>query len=105
MGSNLVRYLLKRPEYQVTVFDALTYAGDRQNLSELDRHSGFRFIQGNVCDREQVESAMRGHRAVIHLAAESHVDRSISQPDVFAMTNCVGTNIVCDVARQLKSNA
>lgn len=101
VGANLVRYLLAHTDAQVTVFDALTYAGSQTNLEELESNSKFSFVLGDVCHRDQVTTAMRGHEIVVHLAAESHVDRSIESPDVFAMTNCVGTNIICDVARQL----
>ncbi len=102
IGSNFVQYLLGKSDDQVTVFDALTYAGNPKNLSGLESHSGLTFIKGDVTDREALSSAMQGHDWVVHFAAESHVDRSISGPDVFLMTNCVGTGVVCDVARMLQ---
>ena len=59
------------------------------------------FVQGDICDRDAVLTAMDGHDAVVHFAAESHVDRSIARPDEFVRTNCYGTNVLCDVARQV----
>jgi dTDP-glucose 4,6-dehydratase len=80
------------------VLDALTYAGVRSNLAEFDDDPRFRFVRGDVCDRDAVEAALDGCDAVAHLAAESHVDRSLLDPDVFVRTNCLGTNVVCDLA-------
>jgi dTDP-glucose 4,6-dehydratase len=102
IGSNYVRRVLTTSDDQVTVFDALTYAGRRESLADLEEHPGFAFVRGDVCDREAVSSAMAGHDAVVHFAAETHVDRSIVGPDDFVRTNCLGTNVVCDVARQLE---
>ena len=62
----------------------------------------YRFVQGDICDRDAVAGAMAGHDAVVHFAAESHVDRSIVDPDTFVRTNCLGTNVLCDVARHLE---
>jgi dTDP-glucose 4,6-dehydratase len=101
IGSNYVRHVLASTDDVVTVFDALTYAGTRENLNDVDGDSRFRFVQGDICDREAVGAAMEGHDAVVHFAAESHVDRSIIDPDAFVKTNCDGTNVVCDVARRV----
>jgi dTDP-glucose 4,6-dehydratase len=98
IGSNFVRHCLDRSDDSVTVFDALTYAGNRETLTEFDPDPRFSFIQGDICDRKAVRDAMSGNDAVIHFAAESHVDRSLLDPDVFMRTNCLGTNIMCDVA-------
>ena len=100
IGSNFVRQTLAGTDDRVTVFDALTYAGNLDNLRDLDSDERFEFVKGDVCDREAVRSAMAGHDAVVHFAAESHVDRSIVNPDQFVRTNCDGTNVVCDVARE-----
>ena len=100
IGSNFVRYIFGNTDDSVTVFDALTYAGNPANLAEFDGDSRYSFVQGDITDREAVRSAMAGHDLVVHFAAESHVDRSITGPDVFANTNCLGTNVVCDVARE-----
>jgi len=101
IGSNYVHRVLASTDDEVTVFDALTYAGNPANLAELDDHPRYRFVRGDVCDRQAVVTAMEGHQVVVHFAAESHVDRSIASADAFVRTNCTGTNVVCDVARQL----
>lgn len=98
IGSTLVGQLLRTGDHRVTVLDALTYAGVRSNLAEFDDDPRFRFVHGDVCDRDAVEAALEGCDAVAHLAAESHVDRSLLDPDVFVRTNCLGTNVVCDLA-------
>lgn len=100
IGSNYVRYVFGNTDDSVTVFDALTYAGNPENLAEFNDDSRYSFVQGDITDREAVRVAMAGHDLVVHFAAESHVDRSITGPDVFANTNCLGTNVVCDVARE-----
>jgi len=98
IGSNYVRHVLETTDDEVTVFDALTYAGNRANLADLEDNPQFTFVQGDICDRMAVEAALPGHQAVVHFAAESHVDRSIVDPDAFIHTNCDGTNVLCDVA-------
>ncbi|MEO5843163.1 MAG: dTDP-glucose 4,6-dehydratase [Acidimicrobiales bacterium] len=100
IGSNYARYVLAHSDDQVTVYDALTYAGNLASLRDLDDNPRFTFVKGDICDRGDVEDAMRGHDAVVHFAAESHVDRSIVSPDAFVSTNCGGTNVLCDVARR-----
>ena len=100
IGSNYVRWLMANSDAEITVFDALTYAGVRANLAEFEGSSRFSFVQGDITDREAVAAAMRGHTHVVHFAAESHVDRSILGPDAFIHTNVGGTNVVCDIARQ-----
>ncbi len=102
IGSNFVRHLLGHDAVeQVTVLDALTYAGNRANLADAEADDRFCFVRGDVCDRAAVLAAMSGHDSVVHFAAETHVDRSITGPDAFVRTNCVGTNVVIDVAREL----
>ena len=100
IGSNFTRHVLTTSDDQVTVLDALTYAGNRANLVDLEVDPRLRFVHGDICDRELVASVMPGHDAVVHFAAESHVDRSIVAPDAFVRTNCDGTNVLCDVAGQ-----
>jgi dTDP-glucose 4,6-dehydratase len=99
VGSNLVRHLLATSDDEVTGFDALTYSGNLANLHDVAHHPRFRFVHGDVADRAAVAEVMTSHQAVVHLAAETHVDRSIIAPDVFVRTNCTGTNVVCDEAR------
>jgi dTDP-glucose 4,6-dehydratase len=100
IGSNYVRHVLATTDDEVTVYDALTYAGNLDNLRDLEADPRFRFVKGDICDRAAVTEAMAGHDAVVHFAAESHVDRSIIDPDAFVRTNCDGTNVICDVARR-----
>ena len=101
IGSNYVRHVLSTTDDEVTVFDALTYAGNLSSLDDVADDPRFRFVQGDICDRAVVATAMDGHDAVVHFAAESHVDRSIVDPDTFVRTNCLGTNVMCDVARNV----
>ena len=101
IGSNYVRHVLSTTDDEVTVFAALTYAGNLSSLDDVANDPRFRFVQGDICDRAVVASAMDGHDAVVHFAAESHVDRSIVDPDTFVRTNCLGTNVMCDVARNV----
>ncbi|MDP9419777.1 MAG: dTDP-glucose 4,6-dehydratase [Actinomycetota bacterium] len=101
IGSNFVRHVLAGSDDQVTVFDALTYAGNPANLAEVEGDPRFRFVKGNVVDCQAVTGAMPGHDAVVHFAAESHVDRSIASSEEFVRTNCGGTNTVCAVALRL----
>jgi dTDP-glucose 4,6-dehydratase len=101
IGSNYARWVLAHSDDAVTVYDALTYAGNPANLQDLEDDARFAFVKGDVCDRESLEAAMGGHDAVLHFAAESHVDRSIVAPDDFVRTNCDGTNVVMDVARRV----
>lgn len=99
IGSNYVHHVLATSDDEVTVFDALTYAGNLDNLRDVADDPRYSFVQGDICDRDAVTAAMAGHDVVVHFAAESHVDRSIEGPDAFVRTNCDGTNIMCDVAR------
>jgi dTDP-glucose 4,6-dehydratase len=102
IGSNYVRHVLATSDDEVTVFDALTYAGNETTLRDVEGDARYRFVKGDIRDRAAVEEAMAGHDAVVHFAAESHVDRSILGPDEFVATNCFGTNVVVDVARRLE---
>ena len=101
IGSNYVRYVLANTDHSTTVYDALTYAGNRSTLRDVDDDPRTAFVEGNICDPGTLEAAMRGHDAVVHFAAESHVDRSIVGSDDFIHTNCFGTNVVMDTARRL----
>ena len=101
IGSNYVRWLLKNSDDQVTIFDKLTYAGNLESIRDLIDDKRCWFVQGDICDADAVLAAMKGHDAVVHFAAESHVDRSIVDPYAFVRTNAYGTNVMCDVARQV----
>ena len=102
IGSNYVRYVLAHTDDEVVVYDALTYAGNLSTLKDVDDDPRYRFVQGNICDPGTLVDAMRGCDAVVHFAAESHVDRSIVGSDDFVHTNCFGTNVVMDTARELE---
>jgi dTDP-glucose 4,6-dehydratase len=104
IGSNLVRLLLaERPGWRVVNLDKLTYAGNAENLADLDGDPRYRFVRGDVCNGELVAELIRSERidAVMHLAAESHVDRSILAPAVFIETNVRGTQVLLEAAREL----
>ena len=103
IGSNFIRYLLQQPEpYEVVNLDALTYAGNPANLGDVQGHPGYTFIHGDVCDRALVEDIMRaGIEAVVHLAAESHVDRSILDASAFVRSNVLGTQTLLDAAHKV----
>ena len=100
IGSNYVRWVLGATDDAVTVYDLLSYAGNLDNLRDVEDDPRFAFVKGDVCDRAALEEAIRGHDAVLHFAAETHVDRSIASSDDFVRTNCVGTNVVMDVAQR-----
>src|SRR5512137_3120186 len=90
IGSNLVRLILaERPGWRVVNLDKLTYAGNAENLADLEGNPRYRFVRGDICNGELVADLLRTERieAVLHLAAESHVDRSILHPAVFIDTN------------------
>ncbi len=100
IGSNFVRHLLEHePEVTVVNFDALTYAGNPANLADVAGHPRYRFVKGDVADRAAVDRAMAGAEAVVHFAAESHVDRSILDSGPFVRANVVGTQVLLDAAR------
>jgi dTDP-glucose 4,6-dehydratase len=104
IGTNFVYYwLAKYPEDHVVVLDALTYAGNRENLSEAEKNPKFKFVHGNILDQPLVESLLKNHKidTLVHFAAESHVDRSIHGPDEFINTNIVGTHTLLKAAKKV----
>jgi len=107
IGSNFVPYFLdKYDEYHVINLDLLTYAGDLQNLKEVENHPRYTFIKGDISDRTQVENIFETYDidGVIHFAAESHVDNSIKNPGLFVQTNVTGTFTLLDVAYKAWKN-
>ncbi len=101
IGSNFVPYFLeKNKNYTIVNLDLLTYAGNLNNLKELEKSNRYKFIKGNICNRELIEYIFNEHDivGVIHFAAESHVDNSISDPSIFIETNINGTFTLIDVA-------
>lgn len=108
IGSNFIPYFLDaHPDTTVVNLDALTYAGDQANLKEVEGNPRYIFVKGDICDRTLVESLFAKHSfiGVIHFAAESHVDNSISGPEAFIKTNINGTFTLLDVARKSWMNA
>jgi len=102
IGSNFIRYILKRhPDYQVVNLDKLTYAGNLENLAEVESDPRYTFIRGDICDGDAVRRAAQDCHAIINFAAESHVDRSISDPAGFLRTDIFGVYVLLEVAREL----
>src|SRR5713226_9997235 len=102
IGSNFIRHVLSVEKNCVVVnYDKLTYAGNLANLDSLAENLGYRFVKGDICDAAAVETAMRSCDAVIHFAAESHVDRSIYEPAPVIRTNVTGTFVLLEVARRI----
>ena len=102
IGSNFIRYVLeRRPNYAITNYDKLTYAGNLTNLHSVAANPHYRFIKGDIGDFKAAETAMRECETVVHFAAESHVDRSIYEPAPVIQTNVTGTFALLEVARKL----
>lgn len=102
IGSHLVRLLVKKyPQYQIVNFDCLSYAGNLENLKDVQNETNYVFFKGDICKSDEVNEALTNYAIsdVIHLAAESHVDRSIAGPMAFALTNVVGTMQLMEVLR------
>ena len=102
IGSNFILYMARKyPDYQIINVDALTYAGNLENLRSVENHPNYRFVKADIADRAAMELLFRdGLDAVLNFAAESHVDRSIMQPDLFVRTNVLGTQTLLDLAKQ-----
>ncbi|MDX6769984.1 MAG: dTDP-glucose 4,6-dehydratase [Elusimicrobiota bacterium] len=99
IGSNFIRHLLKaRPTWSIVNLDKRTYAGNPANLQEVARNPRYRWVRADICDPEAVEKAMAGCSRVVHLAAETHVDRSILDAGAFLRTNVLGTQVLLDAA-------
>ena len=104
IGANFVHYWARQhPRDRLVAFDALTYAGNRANLNGLETHPGFVFVKGDIRDEALVSKLLLDHEldCIVHFAAESHVDRSISGPDAFIETNIVGTHSLLKAARSV----
>ena len=101
IGCNFTRFMLeKREDCEITVLDKLTYAGNIESLEDVWRHPRFRFVKGDICDRETVRDSMDGHDSVVHFAAETHVDRSILDAGDFITTDVFGTFVLLECARE-----
>lgn len=103
IGSNFVRLLrTERPEIEITVLDKLTYAGNLANIADFEGKRGFRFVKGDICDAEVVDSLAKDVDAIVNFAAETHVDRSLMDPYAFIETDVRGTAVLCEAARKHK---
>jgi len=105
IGSNFVRYMLdKYPDYRILVYDKLTYAGNLDNLLDVDDAPRYSFVKGDICDADAAAQAIKTHQidTIVNFAAESHVDRSIMDPDAFIKTDVYGTYVLLEAARQFK---
>jgi dTDP-glucose 4,6-dehydratase len=102
IGSNFIIYMLQKyPKYQIMNIDALTYAGNPDNLRAVQDHPNYSFVKGSIADPQQMDSIFRQNiDVVVNFAAESHVDRSIVDPGVFVTTNVLGTQILLDAAKK-----
>jgi len=104
IGSHVVRlFVNKYPEYKIVNFDKLTYAGNLENLKDIESKPNYVFVKGDICDIDLVIKTIKEHNinGIIHLAAESHVDRSITDPFTFAQTNVIGTLALLQAAKEL----
>ncbi len=103
IGSNYVKYLLKHYDYKIVNFDKLTYAGNLENLTDIEDDKRYKFVKGDICSSEEVEKALRENKVdtIVNFAAESHVDRSILGPREFIVTNVIGTQTLLEAARKL----
>jgi dTDP-glucose 4,6-dehydratase len=106
IGSNFIHYMIRKyPEYKVINLDKLTYAGNLENLKDIENNENYRFVRGDICDRKIIEELFSNNKidAVINFAAESHVDRSIEDPGVFIQTDVYGTFILLEASSKYKA--
>ena len=106
IGSNFIHYMMEKyPAYKIINLDKLTYAGNLENLRDVESNPAYKFVKGDICDREAVEKIFSGNKidAVVNFAAESHVDRSITDPGVFIQTDVYGTFVLLDAAKRYQA--
>ena len=102
IGSCFVRHMLKKhPDYKIINLDCLTYAGNIANLDDVKDNQNYKFVHGNICDRKLVRDLISQCDAVVNFAAESHVDRSITGPEIFVETNVQGTLNLLQASKEL----
>ncbi|MDF2057771.1 dTDP-glucose 4,6-dehydratase [Priestia megaterium] len=102
IGSNFVRHMVETyPSYSIVNYDLLTYAGNLENLKDIESHENYTFVKGDINNRELVDHLVKYHNidVIVNFAAESHVDRSITEPDIFIKSNVLGTQALLDVAK------
>lgn len=103
IGSNFIRHILNNcPDYKITNFDNLSYAGNLDNLKDIDNNPNYKFIKGDICDCAAVGRVLEGCSAIVNFAAQTHVDRSIVNAKDFIQTNVYGTYVLLEAARSLK---
>lgn len=103
IGSNFIKYMLeKHPDYEIINLDALTYCGNLENLEDIEENPNYSFVKGNICDDELVDEVVSEVDYIVHFAAESHVDRSIEDPQIFIKSNIIGTQVLLDAAKKHK---
>jgi len=106
IGSNFIHYMIRKyPEYKIINLDKLTYAGNLENLKDIESNGNYRFVRGDICDRNIIEELFSNNKidAVINFAAESHVDRSIEDPGVFIQTDVYGTFVLLEASSKYKA--
>jgi|WetSurMetagenome_2_1015567.scaffolds.fasta_scaffold06596_6 dTDP-glucose 4,6-dehydratase len=103
IGSNFVKYVLKNYDYKIINYDKLTYAGNLENLTDIEKHPNYKFVKGDICDKDVAEKTIKENSidTIINFAAESHVDRSILGAKDFIVTNVLGTQTLLDIAKSL----
>lgn len=103
IGSNFVKYVLKNYNYKVINYDKLTYAGNLENLTDIEKHPNYKFVKGDICDKDFAEKTIKENDidTIINFAAESHVDRSILGAKEFIVTNVLGTQTLLDIAKSV----
>ena len=100
IGSNFIRHILnKYPDYHITNLDKLTYAGNLDNLKDIDGRANYQFLKGDICDPKAVSEAVQGMDAIVNFAAETHVDRSILEPGSFIQTDIYGTYVLLEAVK------
>jgi dTDP-glucose 4,6-dehydratase len=101
IGSNFIHYILKKyPDYKIVNLDLLTYAGNLENLKDVEKNPNYKFVQGDIVDAKLVDELVKKSDIIVHFAAESHVDRSILDSAAFIHTNIIGTHTLLEAARQ-----
>ncbi|SDO00900.1 dTDP-glucose 4,6-dehydratase [Psychrobacillus sp. OK028] len=102
IGSNFIRHMLLKYDYTIVNLDLLTYAGNLRNLKDIENSEKYHFVKGDICDRELLTKLFQQFdiQAVVHFAAESHVDKSIDDPELFIRTNVLGTQALLNAAKQ-----
>ena len=105
IGSNFIRHILQKYDnYEIINLDKLTYAGNLENLKDIDKDPRYTFVKGDICDRSLVETLAKQADVIVNFAAETHVDRSIIDPGSFIPTNVYGTNVLLEAAKKYKHN-